>query len=104
MKNEAEILEIITFSGDARNKFLEAISHARQGDWEKVKQLVRDGNDNLTKAHRIQTDLIQGELRGEEVELSLLMVHAQDHLMNAITVKELSKEIIENLKMLKGER
>ncbi|MBJ3789737.1 PTS lactose/cellobiose transporter subunit IIA, partial [Bacillus sp. OA1] len=32
--------------------------------------------------------------RGNHAEISLLLVHAQDHLMNAITVKELAEEFI----------
>jgi len=46
-------------------------------------------------AHRFQTDLIQGEARGEKVEIRLILIHAQDHLMNAMTVIDLAKEIIE---------
>ncbi|HIX52315.1 MAG TPA: PTS lactose/cellobiose transporter subunit IIA, partial [Candidatus Lachnoclostridium stercoripullorum] len=34
------------------------------------------------------------EINGKHVPLSLLMVHAQDHLMNAMTVMDLCKEII----------
>ncbi|ENA0413451.1 PTS lactose/cellobiose transporter subunit IIA, partial [Listeria monocytogenes] len=35
------------------------------------------------------------EARGEKAEVSLLLVHAQDHLMNAITFKDLAKEIVD---------
>ena len=50
--------------------------------------------EEISAAHRIQTDLIQEEARGNHAEISLLLVHAQDHLMNAITVKELAEEFI----------
>ncbi|EAG9877164.1 PTS lactose/cellobiose transporter subunit IIA, partial [Listeria monocytogenes] len=49
----------------------------------------------LLEAHHSQTSLIQGEARGEKAEVSLLLVHAQDHLMNAITFKDLAKEIVD---------
>ena len=32
---------------------------------------------------------------GDAVELSLLMVHGQDHLMTSIAFKDLAKEIVE---------
>ena len=51
-------------------------------------------SEEISAAHRIQTDLIQEEARGNHTEISLLLVHAQDHLMNAITVKELAEEFI----------
>lgn len=42
---------------------------------------------------------------GEKVELSLLFVHAQDHLMNAITIKELASEFVDLYrKMLDGKK
>ncbi len=43
--------------------------------------------------------MIQAESRGEKNEISLLMIHAQDHLMNALTVRELAIEMIEEIKM-----
>jgi cellobiose PTS system EIIA component len=49
----------------------------------------------LNEAHHIQTSLIQQEIRGEKVEISLLMIHAQDHLMNAITMKDLATEVVD---------
>ncbi|HJF33529.1 MAG TPA: PTS lactose/cellobiose transporter subunit IIA, partial [Sporosarcina psychrophila] len=35
------------------------------------------------------------EIRGEGVVVSLLLVHAQDHLMNAITFKDLAIEFVD---------
>ena len=49
----------------------------------------------MSQAHRSQTELIQGEARGEEKNLSLLLVHAQDHLMNAITIRDMAIEFID---------
>ena len=54
----------------------------------------------IKEAHRVQTDLIQKEAGGEKTEVTLLMVHAQDHLMNAITVKELASEFVELYKKM----
>jgi len=48
----------------------------------------------LSKAHTFQTNLIQNEAAGEVVKISLLVIHAQDHLMNAMTVLDLAQEMI----------
>ncbi|MFD1064871.1 PTS lactose/cellobiose transporter subunit IIA [Oceanobacillus locisalsi] len=94
MKNEQEIMQIITTGGDARAKYLTALQEARNRNWREVDELLEQAEISLNEAHKTQTSLIQREIRGEEIETSLLMVHAQDHLMNAITVKDLVCEMI----------
>ncbi|MGF7128243.1 PTS system cellobiose-specific IIA component [Natronobacillus azotifigens] len=98
MKLEQEIMQIITNGGDARSNCIRAIRTAREGQLEEAEQLIEQAKDSLNKAHQVQTKLIQAEIRGEKTEISLLMVHAQDHLMNALTVKELAVELIEEIK------
>jgi PTS system cellobiose-specific IIA component len=39
--------------------------------------------------------MIQKEASGEKLELSLLLMHAEDHLMTAILAKDLIEEMIE---------
>lgn len=68
---------------------------AKQGDFEEAGEKLKEAENALNEAHHIQTSLIQGEIRGEKTEISLLMVHAQDHLMNAMTVKDLAAEMVE---------
>ncbi|EJS64156.1 PTS lactose/cellobiose transporter subunit IIA [Bacillus wiedmannii] len=85
---------LILHGGNARSAALEAIAFARQGDFENASEKMTLASEEISAAHRIQTDLIQEEARGNHAEISLLLVHAQDHLMNAITVKELAEEFI----------
>ncbi|MDF2675337.1 MAG: mannose transporter subunit [Clostridiales bacterium] len=94
MQNEMEIMEIIANGGDARSSCLKAVRCARSGQFEEAEELLKRAEESLEKAHNIQTKLIQAEIRGERNEITLLMVHAQDHLMNAITVKDLVVEMI----------
>ena len=49
----------------------------------------------LSQAHNVQTSLIQNEANGQKTEISLLMVHAQDHLMTSMTLKSLAIELID---------
>ncbi|MOA67136.1 Lichenan-specific phosphotransferase enzyme IIA component [compost metagenome] len=46
-------------------------------------------------AHKIQTSLLQQEASGNKYEVSVLLIHAQDHLMNAITVIDLAETIVD---------
>lgn len=100
MNIEMIIINLITNSGDARSASMEAIHHAKKGDFEAAKLAIESANDRLGLAHKSQTELIQSEARGESVQTSLLLVHAQDHLMNAITVKDLATEMIEMYEMM----
>ena len=88
------VMELVVNGGHARSKSMEAIKAARKGEIEFAKEKIKEANEALNKAHNFQTSLIQKEAAGEKVEISLLMVHAQDHLMNAMTVRDLAKEMI----------
>jgi len=57
----------------------------------------------LIEAHHAQTGLLTQEASGDPVELSLLMVHGQDHLMTSIAFKDLAREIIEVYERLEKE-
>jgi PTS system cellobiose-specific IIA component len=92
---EETIFQIILHGGNGKSSAMEAIAAAKTGDIEGAKAKIQESIDALNEAHHIQTSLIQGEIRGEKTEMSLLMVHAQDHLMNAITMKDLANEFVD---------
>lgn len=89
------IMQIIISSGNAKSFAIEAINAAKKGNMGDARALLLKSDKELGSAHKVQTGLIQKEASGNTIELSLLMVHAQDHLMNAITVKDLASEIID---------
>lgn len=89
------VLQIIISGGNAKSYAMEAIMKAKEGDIIEAKRLLIKSNEELGSAHKIQTELIQNEAAGRTTEVTLLMVHAQDHLMNAITVKDLAREFID---------
>jgi cellobiose PTS system EIIA component len=92
---EHVIFQIILHGGNGRSAAMEALLAASQGDFEGAREKLKEAENALNEAHHIQTSLIQGEISGEKTEISLLMVHAQDHLMNAMTVKDLAAEMVE---------
>ncbi|EFI85188.1 N,N'-diacetylchitobiose-specific phosphotransferase enzyme IIA component [Listeria grayi] len=92
---EQTIMSLIVFGGNAKSDAMLAIEAAKKGDFEQADAGIAQAEASLLEAHHSQTKLIQGEARGERTEVSLLLVHAQDHLMNAITFKDLAKEIVD---------
>lgn len=94
MDMEKIIMEMIGVSGDARSKALEAIHAARSKEFSAAKKLLQECEEGLNKAHKAQTDLIVKEINGEYTEIRLLMVHAQDHMMNALTIKDIAEQFV----------
>jgi len=104
---EEIVFQVILHGGNGKSSAMEAIAAAKHGDLLEARAKLNEASNALNEAHHIQTSLIQNEIRGEKTELSLLMVHAQDHLMNAITVKDLATEFVdlyENLSINGGIR
>lgn len=89
------IMQLIVSGGNARSYAMEAIRNAKYGNIEAAKKFLLKADDELCNAHKIQTQLIQKEAAGSKIEITLLMVHAQDHLMNAITVKDIAAELVD---------
>ncbi len=92
---EMTIFSIISQGGDARSSCMEAINYAKAGNFIDAERSMEDAEKKLEAAHKEQTRLIQMEAGGERIELSLLLVHAQDHLMNAGVVKDMAREFID---------
>lgn len=96
-KEEATMIafEIVAYSGEARSKLLMAVEKAKQGDLESADKLVEEADACLVDAHKTQTDLLQQEARGENVELGFIMVHGQDHLMTTLLLKDIIKTLMD---------
>ena len=102
MNTEMEniIMNLIVDAGSARSYAMDAIRLAREGSFDEAEESLRAANEDLANAHHSQTDLIQQAARGEEVEINLFMVHAQDHVMTAMLAKDMASEIVELHKAL----
>lgn len=89
------IMGLILHSGTTKSDCMEAIQLAKKGDIQSAKEKIELANQSLVEAHHSQTALLTQEARGEKVEVSMMLIHAQDHLMNSITFRDLAKEMIE---------
>lgn len=89
------IMQLIMYGGDAKSKAVEAIRFAKRYQFAEAEMKLQEANQSLSQAHHVQTDLLTSEARGDSVSVSLLMVHGQDHLMNAITFIDIAKEILD---------
>ena len=91
---EEAVMEIIVNAGQSRSLCFEALHAARQGNLDEAKSLLREADGYARLAHKLQTKLIELDAGEARQPMTLIMVHAQDHLMNSLLARELSEEII----------
>ncbi|ERL64219.1 CelD [Schleiferilactobacillus shenzhenensis LY-73] len=101
--NMEAVMGLIINGGNAKSSAMEAIMAAKKGDFDTADQKLKDADNALTDAHNAQTGMLTQEAQGNHVKVTLLMVHAQDHIMNAITFRDLAGEIVDLYKRLDKE-
>lgn len=87
--------ELILYAGNGRSYAMEAIQEAKKGNFDEAEEMLKKATEELGKAHGFQTKLIQQEADGKSNPVNILLIHAQDHLMTAMTVRDLATEIVE---------
>jgi cellobiose PTS system EIIA component len=95
MISEQTIFQIILHGGNGKSSSMEAIAAAKEGNFVEANKKLKQASEAINEAHHVQTQLIQNEVNGAKSEVSLLMVHAQDHLMNALTVRDLATVVVD---------
>lgn len=94
MELENVVMELIIQAGEARSCSMEALRAARENDWALADQHLTAAKVAAREAHKIQTQLIGADEGAGKIPVTLILVHAQDHLMNAMLCRELVEEII----------
>lgn len=92
---EMTMIEIVALSGDARTKLLTAVKEAKAGNLDRVQMLINDAQELLNDAHNSQTALLTAEARGEVTTPTVLLVHAQDHLMTSMLLRDVIDALVD---------
>lgn len=100
MSMEETIMTLVVKSGQARSAAYEALGEAKQGQFGEAERKMKESAQWVMEAHDLQTELLVMEARGEMDQISLIGVHAQDHLMDCMLARELITEMIELYKAL----
>ncbi|MDU5723582.1 MAG: PTS lactose/cellobiose transporter subunit IIA [Clostridium butyricum] len=93
--------EIISNVGMAKSLAIEALRAVRSGNYEECNKKLEEASEYLIKGHHAHTSLIQKEASGEKIEFSLIIMHAEDQMIAAETIKSLVEEMIDMYKELK---
>lgn len=92
---EEVVMGLIINSGQARSLAYAALKQAKQGDFAAARAMMDQSRLALNEAHLVQTKLIEGDQGEGKMNVSLVLVHAQDHLMTSMLARELVTELID---------
>ncbi|MFM2483272.1 PTS lactose/cellobiose transporter subunit IIA [Celerinatantimonas sp. YJH-8] len=94
MDAEQVIMGIIVNAGQARSLYFDALNDAKNGQFERAEQKLQEAKGFISEAHHVQTALIEEDEGQGKIPMTLIMVHAQDHLMTSMLAGELVQELI----------
>lgn len=92
--------EIVAYAGDAQTDLIAALDAAREGDFDKAEELHKSASDALIDAHDTQTKLLSQEAGGSELDVTFIMVHAQDTLMTTMMMEKQTRFFIDEYKRI----
>ena len=93
-KLEEIAMMIIANSGQARSDAFAALQEAKKGNFEDAEKLQKEAEESLQTAHESHRELLKMDASGEVTQVSILLCHAQDHLMGSALALDLIREMI----------
>jgi len=79
----------------------EAFKDMEGNDFQAADAKIVQAQEEISSAHNVQTEVIQAEARGDKVQVTLLLTHAQDTLMIAMSELQMARHMADILKKLK---
>lgn len=97
MNYEEQVMGLIGAAGESKDLAFQALDALKDGDFDNAKKLIAKSHESDVAAHNVQTGLISQEMdpEKEDVPMTLLMAHAQDHFMTTQLARELIEHFID---------
>ncbi|MGM0125602.1 PTS system, cellobiose-specific IIA component [Enterococcus sp. AZ194] len=86
--------ELISKAGTAFSMMVDSLNDARNYNFSEVERKQESAEKLMNEAHNLQTSLIVNEMNDEEVKTNVLLIHAQDTLMNTILMQTIVQEFV----------
>jgi len=96
--------QVIIHAGNARSLVYEAFKEVENENFPACEAKLVQAQEEISSAHNVQTEMIQAEARGEKVQFSLLLTHAQDTLMIAMSELQMARHMVSIVKKLKSNK
>lgn len=94
-KISEEAMKIITFSGMAKSKYMEALKVYKVKKIAEAENMLAEGDKWAGEAHGIHSKILTEEMQTLTPQISLLLTHGEDQLMSAETIRILVTELKE---------
>ena len=91
---------LIIHAGNAKSLAMEVISMAKKGQFDEADKKQKEATAAMHEAHNQQTEILRMSLENMDEGVTMLMAHAQDHMMNAITTMDMANEFVELYKII----
>ncbi len=88
-------MEIIADAGDGKSLAMEALQAAKKGNFGKADELLKKAHDSIVKAHKNHSGLLFHDADKNDVHVTMLMVHAADHLSGADIIESMAVEMVQ---------
>ncbi|MGC6767258.1 PTS lactose/cellobiose transporter subunit IIA [Enterococcus sp. LJL128] len=88
------IIGLILQGGNARSFAVQAIDQAAEGKYDLSKKSMQQAHRAISKAHDYHANLIEENLEETILPSPLLLMHGQDHLMNALNMIDMAERMI----------
>lgn len=102
LTDEQIAFQILLHSGNARSSALTALREYRHGNLQGCRARLEEAEQSLLAAHETHSRLLQRHAEGEQAQHVILLMHAEDQLMAALTIKDLVQELVQVFETLKA--
>jgi PTS system cellobiose-specific IIA component len=93
----------ILHAGNARKMISDAYAALTEFHFDDARKNIEQAREEAIFAHREQSKIIKSESEGDTLEFSLLLTHAQDTLMTAVSEIQIAKNMIKIVEKLHTE-
>lgn len=102
MNNENYLVpfELISIAGNSRTLAIQASKEASEMRFDKAENLLKEAEEQLIEAHKLQTSLFTKEMNGDKNEINIILIHAMDHLSLAIEAIDNTNQFIKLYKII----
>ncbi|CAM3600644.1 PTS lactose/cellobiose transporter subunit IIA [Erysipelothrix urinaevulpis] len=91
---EEKSFMLMGFAGSIKALSFDSFDAALDKDYTKAHELLAEADQLIAESSKVQKEI----LRGEE-SLTLLMVHAQDHIMTAIESRSMIEKLVQMMEV-----
>ncbi|NTW96423.1 MAG: PTS lactose/cellobiose transporter subunit IIA [Erysipelotrichaceae bacterium] len=89
-----ECMNMIAHAGEAKSLALLAITQARESNFTEAAETLKKADEALLLSHQAHVNLLFHDAQHQDLQVTIFMVHAADHLSSAETIRTIADEMI----------